>query len=194
MKPLSPSRLYLALLHYPVKNKDGDIIASAITNLDLHDIARAGRTYGVGAYYVITPLFDQQELAGKIVSHWQEGVGAQFNPDRREALDLIRVRAYLSDAVAEIRKATGMPVHIVATSAADDPKRITFLDFRRMLEMTDRSYLLVFGTAWGLTGEFMESVDHVLVPIRGKTGYNHLSVRSAAAIILDRISGEQEIL
>jgi hypothetical protein len=29
----------------------------------------------------------------------------------------------------------------------------------------------------------------VLAPIRGNTSYNHLSVRSAAAIILDRLLG-----
>ena len=56
--------LYLALTHYPVVNKRGEIIASALTNLDLHDIARVARTYGVKGYYVITPLEDQRELAG----------------------------------------------------------------------------------------------------------------------------------
>ena len=42
--------------------KTAQMIASAVTNLDLHDIARACRTYGVNGYYVITPLEDQQVL------------------------------------------------------------------------------------------------------------------------------------
>ena len=48
--------LYVALIHHPVVNKNGMIIGSAVTNMDLHDIARAGRTFGVRGYYVVTPL------------------------------------------------------------------------------------------------------------------------------------------
>lgn len=184
------SKLHLALVHYPVKNKDGDTIAAAITNLDLHDIARAARTYGVGAFYVVTPLSDQQELAKKIVGHWQQGAGAEYNPDRREALELIRIKASLNDAMTDTAALTGAPVRIVATSAAADGNRLSFPEFRRMLERSDQSYLLVFGTAWGLAEAFIDNSDYVLAPIRGTTGYNHLPVRSAAAIILDRISGE----
>jgi hypothetical protein len=46
------------------------------------------------------------------------------------------------------------------------------------------------GTGWGLTDEFMSSVDRVLEPIQGTAPYNHLSVRSATAIILDRLFAE----
>jgi len=34
-------------------------------------------------------------------------------------------------------------------------------------------------------------VDHRLAPIQGVSNYNHLSVRSAAAIILDRLLGTE---
>ncbi|PID40198.1 MAG: hypothetical protein CR984_04510 [Proteobacteria bacterium] len=47
--------------------------------------------------------------------------------------------------------------------------------------------VLAFGTAWGLADEFMAAADHVLEPLVGKGTYNHLSVRSAVAIILDRL-------
>jgi hypothetical protein len=57
---------------------------------------------------------------------------------------------------------------------------------------SDRPFLLVFGTAWGLTREFIEAADYVLAPIMGATGYNHLSVRSAAAIVLDRLLGQRD--
>ncbi len=79
-------KIYLALVHYPVKNKNGQTITSAVTNLDLHDIARAAKTYGVGAFYVVTPLEDQKELVEKIVSHWTEGFGRIYNPKRFEAV------------------------------------------------------------------------------------------------------------
>ena len=41
-----------------------------------------------------------------------------------------------------------------------------------------------------MTEEIMDQLDHILDPIRGRGQYNHLSVRSAAAIILDRMFGE----
>lgn len=43
----------------------------------------------------------------------------------------------------------------------------------------------------GLIEEVMESSDYILEPIRGKAVYNHLSVRAAVAIILDRLFGER---
>jgi hypothetical protein len=36
--------LYLALLHYPVYDKDHKIVTTSITNMDIHDIARSART------------------------------------------------------------------------------------------------------------------------------------------------------
>jgi hypothetical protein len=52
--------------------------------------------------------------------------------------------------------------------------------------------LIVLGTGWGLTSEVVDAADIRLAPIDGVDGYNHLSVRSAAAIILDRLLGERE--
>ena len=37
-------KLYVALVHYPVYDKNGRRIASAITTFDLHDLSRAART------------------------------------------------------------------------------------------------------------------------------------------------------
>ena len=189
MKPLSPRNLYLALIHYPVKNKQGDTIAAAITSIDLHDIARAARTYGIAGFYVVTPLQDQQALAHKITAHWQDGVGSVYNPHRGKALDLIRIKTTLAGAVAEIAEITGRDTKLVATSAAKEEGRLAFPGFRQMLGQNEWTYILALGTAWGFTGPFMEEVDYVLAPIDGGTGYNHLSVRSAAAIILDRLFG-----
>ena len=54
--------------------------------------------------------------------------------------------------------------------------------------------LLLFGTGHGLASSVVELADLVLAPVVGPADddggfYNHLSVRSAAAIILDRLCG-----
>jgi len=182
--------LYLALIHHPVYNKNGEVIASAVSNLDLHDISRAAKTYGVQALYIVTPLEDQRELVERIMSHWTEGVGARYNPDRREALRLIRVAVSLDDVLDEIASnGKGVPVTVV-TDARPNPRNITYGALAEMLG-GEHPYLLLFGTGWGLTREFIDKADYVLAPIMGHTGYNHLSVRSAAAIVLDRLLGRK---
>ena len=55
--------------------------------------------------------------------------------------------------------------------------------------ISGRPHLLVFGTAWGLAETFISEADYILAPITGPTDYNHLSVRTAAGIILDRLLG-----
>ena len=190
MKNLSRPRLYLALMHYPVVNKNGEIIASAVTNLDLHDMARAAKTYGIGAFYVVTPLTDQKELVEKITAHWTNGFGGQYNPARRNALRLIRIKDSLQDVKEDIiSKGEGCP-RIVVTSAKHSSRSTGYNSFRRMIN-DGQSYVLTFGTAWGLTGEFVADADYVLAPIQGVAEYNHLSVRSAASIILDRLLGDR---
>ncbi len=84
--------LYLALLHYPVMNKDGKIITTAIVNADIHDVARAARTYGVKTFYIVNPVEAQRKLAGEIIKHWQDGYGADFNKLRKEAFSLVRLK------------------------------------------------------------------------------------------------------
>jgi len=53
----------------------------------------------------------------------------------------------------------------------------------------EKPYLILFGTGWGMTEELIGKADAVLPPILGENEYNHLSVRSATAIILDRLIG-----
>ncbi len=178
--------LHLALMHYPVMNKNGDVIASAVTNLDLHDISRAAKTYGVRSFYVVTPLTDQKSLIEKIVSHWVSGAGAKYNPIRREALELIRIKDSLAEVTDHIRsQGEGTPKTVV-TCARDYDRSISYGSFQDMLKNRS-SYLLIFGTAWGLSENFISKADYILEPIKGNTDYNHLSVRSAASIILDRL-------
>ena len=56
---------------------------------------------------------------------------------------------------------------------------------------TDRPIYLIFGTGWGLTEEMVKSCDYILEPVWGRGDFNHLSVRSAASIILDRLLAEE---
>lgn len=179
--------LYLALLHYPVYDKHRAVVTTAVTNLDVHDIARVARTFGVRAYWVCTPVVTLRRLVDRIVGHWREGPGAAYNPTRREALAVVRLAAELDDVVAEVERETGSLPFLVATTARDGPGRLSFPSLQRRLAEPGPPVLLLFGTGWGLADEVLARCDAVLEPIRGVAEYNHLPVRAAAAIILDRI-------
>ena len=183
-------RLYVGLVHFPVYNKHQETIASAITPVDIHDFARLGKTYGIEGFFVITPLEDQQALADRILRHWITGFGARYNRHRKEALSLVSVASSLDVAVKEVRDRAGDTVTVVATDAGLQDNRAMSYEALRRLVASNEVILLLFGTAWGLHEEILERVDHVLDPISGRTGYNHLSVRTAAAIILDRLMGD----
>ena len=59
--------LYLALLHYPVYNKNGAVVTTAITGFDLHDIALSAMTFGLRRYFVVNPVEAQLKFAERIV-------------------------------------------------------------------------------------------------------------------------------
>ncbi len=155
-------------------------------------MARAAITYGVRALYVVTPLKDQQTLVKTLVSHWTTGSGAVYNPKRCQALEMVYIQESLEKAREDIAlRGEGYP-RTVVTSAKDHAGVVSISRLRGLLD-TGKPYLLVFGTAWGLSQDCMEAADHILEPIRGNTAYNHLSVRSAASIILDRLLGRPSL-
>lgn len=180
-------RLYVGLVHYPVYNKHRETIASAITPIDIHDFARLGKTYGIEGFFIITPLEDQQVLAHRILQHWISGYGARYNRHRKEALRLVSVASSLEIAIKEVKEREGDTITVVATDAALQGDGAMSYETLRRIVVSNEVVLLLFGTAWGLHEEILKNVDHVLEPISGRTGYNHLSVRTAAAIILDRL-------
>jgi len=184
-----PVNLAIALLHYPVYNKHREVVTTALTNLDLHDIARSARTFGLERFYIVTPSPDQRDLAARITGHWQNGWGAGYNPDRKEALDIVRVCSNLKSAVNDFQTSFVNPVKTVITGATDRPDSVAVSQLRAQLEQDENPYLLLLGTGWGLTDDCFEAADHILKPIAGTGSYNHLSVRSAAAIMLDRLRG-----
>lgn len=181
----------IALVHYPVVNKGGETIGSAVTNLDLHDIARAATTFGVDTYYLVTPYVEQQQLIREILDHWQTGYGASYNPARKAALEKIRVVSTVEDVLTRIVEQRGRRPLVLTTSARVQEKNIGYGETRRRIEAGE-PILLLFGTAHGLAPRITELADFSLPPIESSTGYNHLSVRSAVAIILDRLLGARE--
>lgn len=188
-------RVYVGLVHYPIRSKDGSVVRTSITNLDVHDIARTARTYDLSGYFLIAPPECQSDLLKRITGHWSQGFGKEYNPDRTEALSLLKVSPSVIDAAGEISAATGREVRTVVTDAAwhgGDPRNISCISLQNMLKYNDLSYLLLFGTGWGLAKTVIAKADYVLEPVRPLTvhGYNHLSVRAAAAIIIDRVVGE----
>ena len=180
--------VYIALLHYPVYNKEREVVATAVTNLDLHDLARLAATYGCRGFFVVTPLELQAKLVRRLLDHWLIGRGGEFNPTRKEAFSRTRVVETWEAAVATVAAETGRPARIVATSARERRGAIGFGELRARLVEEEGPWLIVLGTGWGLTEEFLANVpEAILEPITGKGEYNHLSVRSAAAIVLDRL-------
>jgi len=185
--------LDIALIHYPVINKTGETIGSAVTNLDLHDIARAARTFGVDHYFIVTPYADQHMLVQEILDHWQTGYGATYNPARKAALDRVKIADSVETVISLVTEQRGQKPLILTTSARVQKNSISYRETRRRIA-TEEPILLLFGTAHGLAPEVNETADYTLPPIESTTGYNHLSVRSAVSIILDRLLGVHEEL
>jgi hypothetical protein len=182
-------RLYIGLLHYPVYNKNDEIIASAITNFDLHDMSRLAMTYGVKRFFVITPLDDQRKLAERIMLHWTNGYGARYNIDRKEAFKVMEITTSLEAAMEKIIEIEGEEPILIATDASKKGQGlITFSSTMEILN-SEKTVFILFGTAWGLHKKVIDRADFMLEPIKGKNEYNHLSVRTAAGIILDRLAG-----
>jgi hypothetical protein len=183
------ANLYLGLVHYPIYDKQKEIVATAVTNFDIHDIARCARTYGLGGFFVITPLESQVQLVERIIRHWVEGAGSSYNPTRKESLSRVQISRSIDETDRTLTDLWKKKVKRIATGASPHPQCIGFGPLRKILGDSETPFLILFGTGWGLTQEVKDDSDYVLAPIEGK-GYNHLSVRSAVAIILDRLLGQ----
>lgn len=188
---LMPSH-YSVLMHGdvligPNERKAG---TTSVTSVDLHDIARSSATYGLKNYFVVTPLLDQQKIVNTLLDFWQKGVGVEYNPVRHQAVNAVRVCSTIDDVIAAIEKKEGKKPLLIATSAreTEHPNHITFYD-QTVVWAHKRPVLFVFGTGQGLTPELIARCDYILPPVEGFSSFNHLSVRSAVGIILDRWLG-----
>lgn len=176
-------RLAIALVHYPVLDKEGGVVTSTLTNMDVHDLARSARTYGCTDFFVVHPVAAQRELAERIVEHWTTGSSSARIPDRKDALAIVRPVPLLDDAMRALGDGAAMWV----TSAQEIGSSLSWADARRSLASDGPPVLLVFGTSWGLAREVAQRASAVLPPIVGQGPWNHLSVRAACAISLDRL-------
>lgn len=186
-------KVALGLVHWPIRDKVGNIVATNITHLDVHDIARACRVYGVEKFFIIHPMRDQLVFVARILEHWRVGEGSVMNPMRKTALNNVVL-------VETVEKACGQwgesPV-LVGTTAREKLnsgrilERVPFPSLRERIEREDGHLLILFGTGYGLSEDLLEKVDCVLSPIRGSShdDYRHLSVRSAVSVCLDRLMG-----
>lgn len=181
--------IYLGLVHYPINNKNGEIVTTSVTNLDIHDISRSCRTFGVTKYFIVTPLQAQHELVGRILGHWEGDKSGCYNPDRKDALSIARLSKSVDDAVMSIKEAEGVEPIIVVTGANFKEFSGNENSLREKMSLDNRPCLLLFGTGWGLNAAVLDRADFSLGPIfsSAEDDYNHLSVRSAVAIYLDRI-------
>lgn len=185
------SALYVGLVHYPIYDKNFNVIATAITNYDLHDISRSSKTYGVKKYFIIHHVQGQLDMVHKIIGFWESPAGRKYNSYRTQAFDIVDIRPSIEAAVAAVTEAEGKRPYVVTTDARVYANTISYKDLRRKREEDNTPILLLLGTGYGMTKETMEQFDFILEPIYGAGDYNHLSVRSAAAIILDRLDGEE---
>ena len=181
-------RLYTALVHHPVYGRDRAVITSALTSLDLHDLARSARTFGVERTFMITPIEQQRALIDHVGVHWRERRASSWHANRAEALARVAALPTIAEAVEAGIDQTGQRPALVATSARPGDEQVTFEALGARLARDPQPMLLLFGTAWGLTDEVVAACDARLEPVSGVDQYNHLSVRAAAAIILDRLT------
>ena len=283
---LPENPFYVALLHHPMVDRHGKTVTTAVTNLDIHDIARSCRTYGVEKYFIVNPEEEQRRIVQAILGHWHEEISKVYHPARAEALRLVEFQSTFEEVYNDISRRHGCKPFVLMPDARDlsayfsESRRHRFTHPKaqslslvpdsawpawsyeklriamqsKILMVADEKIpvmkcidgvektinetvqvashpfataknkkmlplLLVLGTGYGLSDTFFDSVDLVLEPIlrepRSKKSteatvaepsehsslteyrlgddYNHLSVRSALAIILDRLFGQSSI-
>jgi hypothetical protein len=181
----------IGLIHWPCWNQHGEVVCTNVTNFDIHDISRSCRSFGVSNYYIINRVKEQLMFVARVLDHWRVGEGSDHNPMRKTAVSMVKMAETVEDAMKDFPE---KPL-LIATSAQNmaDYPRISFGQLReRIWHDPSRPVFIVFGTGWGMTDAVLKQCDYILDPIKGSSAddYRHLSVRSAAAICLDRLLGQ----
>jgi hypothetical protein len=187
------SVVFCALLHHPVRARDGSTVTTAVTNLDVHDIARIARSYGLANYFIVSPIEAQRQLVERILGHWRDGAGKKRIPERADALSRVLVVQSLEAVVGAIAAGQGAEPLVIATAARPLVGRevTPYAQVAESLGQEGPPALILFGTGHGLTDGVLRNADLLLPPIQASSDYNHLSVRAAAAITLDRLLGDR---
>ncbi|ADC89502.1 Protein of unknown function DUF2168 [Thermocrinis albus DSM 14484] len=179
--------VFIALLHYPAMAKDGKIIITSFTTMDLHDIARPARAYEINTFYIVQPVDAQRYIIQKQIDYWLSEEGRKTNPTRHEVVSMVKLLYTYDEVIEDIQKNRGTKPVVVGTDARPYPKTVSYQFLREEIEKRERDFLIVFGTGYGIPPDLMATFDYILEPIYGAGDWNHLSVRNAAAIILDRL-------
>ncbi|MDR3647318.1 MAG: tRNA (guanosine(37)-N1)-methyltransferase TrmD [Candidatus Babeliales bacterium] len=182
---------YAVLMHGDILLKDKTVGTSSVTSLDIHDIARSAMTYGIKNYYIVTPLKDQQTIVQTLLDFWNIGHGIEYNIHRHNAIKMVRLNNNLDEVLAQIEKTEGQKPLLIATSAKyhnNTERYITYFDQAKVWK-SKRPVLFIFGTGHGLADYILDRCDFILEPLHGFSEFNHLSVRSAAAVIFDKWFG-----
>lgn len=183
------SNLHVVLLHEQMVDKRGTEVTTSLTLIDVHDLARSARTFGVSSLFIAHPSQSLRSLTQVLHQHWEHGFGASYNPNRKEALEVVKIVSGLDEAIMQLEIKYGSLPQLVATSARPGANRVTFKELKNLLKETDTHYMLMLGTGWGMSDQLLKRANFFLEPILGSGDYNHLSVRSACAIMLDRLLG-----
>ena len=125
--------VYIGLIHYPIYNKHMEIVTTALTNYDLHDIARTAKTYNVKRYFIVHPVEAQREMALRIMNHWKTGGGVAYNPNRKEAFEETELVPTLDDVLQWIENEEGEKPIIVTTDARVYPNTISYKAMRQKI-------------------------------------------------------------
>jgi len=179
--------VFIALLHYPAMDKDGRIIVTSFTTMDLHDIARPARAYEINRYYIVQPIDAQRLVIKRQINYWLSEEGKKANPTRHEVVGLVRLAYTLDEVIEDIERERGRRPVLVGTDARTYPNTVKYSELAKEIEKRDRDWLILFGTGHGIPPDLMNTFDYILEPIYGAGDWNHLSVRNAVAIILDRL-------
>jgi tRNA (guanine37-N1)-methyltransferase len=181
---------YVVLMHDDILLKNGEVGTSSVTSIDIHDIARSSATYGIKGFYVVTPLADQQAVVSTLMNFWHSSEGAQYNQHRYKAMASVVLKSSLDDVINDISQREGEQPLLLATCAKvrDHEKKITYND-QSIVWQQQKPVLFMLGTSHGLSPAVIDRAHYLLLPIYGFSSFNHLSVRSAAAIIFDRWLG-----
>jgi tRNA (guanine37-N1)-methyltransferase len=190
LPPPLHARTHLALVHHPVIDRTGGVITTSLTNFDIHDLARSALTYGLAGCHIVTPIAAQRDKAAHIAALW---IGDAHGEHRARALELVRTAASIEAVIAEVAAGHGAAPRVVATSARTESfPGVARRSPEALFAEAGRDpapLLILLGTGWGLADALIPSVSRVLAPIEGSSDWNHLSVRSAGAIVLDRLFG-----
>lgn len=184
---------YVALMHSNVMLPEQKEGSTSVTSIDIHDIARSAATYGLKEYFLVTPFADQQKIIMTLLDFWVSKEGFEYNKLRQQAVSMVKVASTLEETVEAIRQKEEKEPLLIGTSARQEEyyrhsRPITYYD-QSVVWSEQRPLLFVLGTGHGLAPELLKRCDFMLPPVYGFTAFNHLSVRSAAAVIFDRWLG-----